>query len=53
MTKKSNPWFVALTLGLWLTAGPARAQPINWQRTADEALQTLVQYIRINRPLSY
>lgn len=29
-----------------VAAGPVTAAKINWQRTADEALQTLVQYIR-------
>lgn len=30
------------------TPRPAAAQPVDFQRTADEALQTLIQYIRMN-----
>lgn len=37
----------ALALAL-LLARPTAAQPVDWQRTADEALKTLIQYIRIN-----
>ncbi len=33
---------------LLLICGPSTAQPVNWQRTAEEALKTLVQYIRLN-----
>ena len=39
---------VALSLSLFLLSSRAAAQPVDWPHTADEALQTLVQYIRIN-----
>jgi len=39
---------LALLAAVWLLETPVPAQTVDWSRTADEAIKTLQEYIRIN-----